>query len=70
MPFPPNIYNPYILQELYEEYINFYYLYPDFRDLYQTFDKFLKSHIKYKPNSIIYQDAMRFEGRKFHYLYR
>ena len=69
MHFSPCKYNPYILQDLYEEYIKYTNKYSDFRQTFTTFNSFLIAHKKHKPNSILYRYAIRQEGRKYHHLY-
>lgn len=69
MTFPPNIYNPYILQDLHEKYNKYYSLYPDFKTTFPSFLTFIDLHKKYKPISLKYQHAIRREKRKYHYLY-
>ena len=63
------IFNPYIIQDYFEEYIEFKNKYPLFKETFPTFNKFYNSIPKYKPNSIIYHHAIRTEGRKYHNLY-
>ena len=69
MTYPPNFYNPYDLQDLYEDYITSSKIYPIFRDTFQSFEQFFKAYKKNKPNSIIYRNAIRIEERKYHSFY-
>ena len=69
MNFPPHMYNPYILIDLYEEYIKYSNKYSNFRETFPTFDIFIKAHKKHKPNSVIYLHHVRTEARKYHKLY-
>lgn len=69
MRYPPHKYNPYILQDIYEEYIKYTNKYSDFRQTFTTFSCFLISHKKHKPESILYRHAIRIEARKHHRLY-
>ena len=69
MRYPPQKFNPYQLQDLYEEYIKYYKTYPDFRSTFKTFSIFLTAHKKHKPESILYRHAIRIQSRKYHSLY-
>lgn len=69
MVLPPNIYNPYILIELYEEYIKYYKTSDLFRESFSNFNNFLIAHKKHKRKNIIYLHKIRHESRKYHILY-
>lgn len=69
MSFPPNKYNPYIIIDLIEEYEKNCIKSDLFRETFKSFNQFLASYKKYKPNSIVYRHNIRNESRKYHKLY-
>ena len=69
MQFPYNVFNHYDLIEYLENYEKYKRKYPDFRETFPTFSKFLNSAKKHKKYSIIYLNAIRNESRKYHKFY-
>lgn len=66
---PPHFYNPYNLQDLYEQYTKNCSQYSTFKSTFKTFTKYHTHYKKYLPHSIYYRHVIQLEGRKYHYLY-
>ena len=69
MTYPPHIYNPYNLTDLYEIYTKYQKKSKLFRETFTSFNHFLITHKKLIKRNIIYLHLLQNESRKYHKLY-
>lgn len=69
MTYPPHIYNPYNLIDLYEIYTKYQKKSKLFRETFTSFNHFLITHKKYIKRNIFYLNLVQNESRKYHKLY-
>lgn len=69
MTFPPHIYNPYNLIDLYEIYTKYQKKSKLFRETFTSFKQFIICHKKLIKRNIFYLHLIQNESRKYHKLY-